>query len=101
MQRQEGHRAGSEELDGCLGTAIQNGRTWKTWPVHSGLAGSEEGSLGAQEAAPLPGHPFTTVPSLPAISKRENRNLLDFHRFEGGRGAWEPEAWPGAQLCDT
>ena len=80
-----------------LGMAIHNGRTWETWPIHSGLAGSEEGCLGAQEAAPLPWHPFTAVPSLPAISKRDSRSLLDFHRLEGGRGglgtrslAWSP-----------
>ena len=53
------------------------------------------------------GGPTVSAPShaLPAsqpFPTERTGSLLGSHRLEReGEGAWEPEAWLGAQLCDT
>lgn len=70
--------------------------------ICSGLVGSGKGSLGPQEGALLPQHCPYALLRFPAISNRANCNLLRFLQAPGReRVASEPEAWLGAQLCDT
>lgn len=46
-------------------------------------------------------HCLGTSPPFQPFPTERTAISWDPHRLERGGGAWEPEAWLAAQLCDT